>query len=50
MKRPEDILSVIRIEDRDGGSKLFNDSLTQNAKPLIIRMRNNNFKVMEEKR
>lgn len=48
-ERPEDILSVIRIEDRDGGSKLFNDSLTQNAKPLIIRMRNNNFKVMEEK-
>lgn len=48
-EKPEDILSVIRIEDRDGGSKLFNDSLTQNARPLIIRMRNNNFKVMEEK-
>jgi len=45
---PENILSVIRIEDREGGSKLFNDSLTQNAKPLIVRFRNNNFKLMEE--
>lgn len=48
-EKPEDILSVIRIEDREGGSKLFNDSLTQNSKPLIIRLKNNNFKVMEEK-
>ncbi len=47
-ERPENILSVIRIEDREGGSKLFNDSLTQNAKPLIVRFRNNNFKLMEE--
>ena len=48
-EKAEDIVSVIRIEDREGGSKLFNDSLTQNARPLIIRLRNNNFKVMEEK-
>lgn len=48
-EKPEDVLSVIRIEDREGGSKLFNDSLTQNSKPLIIRLKNNNFKVMEEK-
>ncbi len=46
---PDRIISVIRIEDREGGSKLFNKDMTETSKPLIVRFRNNNFKVMEEK-
>ena len=46
---PDRIINVIRIEDRDAGSKMFNDSLEDSAMPLIVRFRNNNFKVMEEK-
>lgn len=45
---PEDILSVIRIEDRDGGSKLFNYDLKDTDKPLMARLRNNKFKVLSE--
>lgn len=45
---PENIVSVIRIEDRDGGSKLFNHDVKGNSKPLIVRFKNNNFKLMEE--
>lgn len=45
---PDDILSVIRIEDREGGSKLFNHEMSNVQKPLIARLRNNNFKVLSE--
>lgn len=45
---PDEILSVISIEDREGGSKLFNHDMTNVQKPLIARLRNNNFKVLKE--
>lgn len=45
---PDDILSVISIEDREGGSKLFNYDMTNVQKPLIARLRNNRFKVLKE--
>lgn len=45
---PEMILSVIRIEDRDGGSKLFNYDMEDTDKPLIARLRNNKFMVLSE--
>ena len=44
----EEILSVIRIEDRDGGSKLFNYDMEDTDKPLIARLRNNKFVVLSE--
>ena len=46
---PEDIISIIRIEDRDGGSKLFNYDIEGTSKPIIVRLKNSNFKLMEEK-
>ncbi len=48
-ENPDDIISVIRIEDRDAGSKIFNQDMKGTAKPIIVRFRNNNFKLMEEK-
>ncbi len=48
-EEPDNILSIIQIEDRDGGSKLFNYDMDEKSKPLIVRLRNNNFKVLEEK-
>lgn len=45
---PDEILSVISIEDREGGSKLFNYDMTDVQKPLIARLRNNKFKVLKE--
>lgn len=45
----DEILSVIRIEDREGGSKLFNYDLEDTDKPLIVRLRNNKFVVLSEK-
>lgn len=44
----DEILSVIRIEDRDGGSKLFNYDLEDKDKPLIVRLKNNKFRVLNE--
>lgn len=41
-------MSVIRIEDRDGGSKLFNYDMEDTDKPLIARLRNNKFVVLSE--
>lgn len=46
--QPDEIFGVIRIEDRDGGSKLFNHDMTNVQKPLIVRLRNNNFKVLKD--
>lgn len=48
-ENPDNIISVIRIEDRDAGSKLFNYDMNNKAVPLIVRFKNDNFKLMEEK-
>lgn len=45
---PDMILSVICIEDRNGGSKLFNHDMNDTDKPLIARLRNNKFVVLSE--
>lgn len=44
----DDVLSVISIEDRQGGSKLFNQDMRDATKPLIVRLKNNKFKVLQE--
>lgn len=44
----DDIISVISIEDREGGSKLFNYDMEGAQKPLIVRLKNNKFKVLKE--
>lgn len=44
----DDVLSVISIEDKQGGSKLFNQDMKAATKPLIVRLKNNKFKVLQE--
>lgn len=46
---PDNIVNVIRIEDRDAGSKLFNYDMEDKAVPIMVRFKNDNFKLMEEK-
>lgn len=47
-EQDDDILNIVRINDKDAGSKLFDVDMNTDSKIDIVRLRNNKFKILKE--
>lgn len=45
---PDNILRIVRIEDKDAGSKLFNQDIKGESKPILVQLKNYKFNLMRE--
>lgn len=45
---PDNIIRIVRIEDKDAGSKLFDQDIRDTSKPILVQLRNYRFNLLEE--
>ncbi len=48
-EEPDNILNIVRINDRYAGSKLFDTTIEHGARVNLVRLTNNKFKLLEER-